>query len=321
MKKIGLLSLTLIICGIAWGQSTLNPGDIAIISMYTDNPDTFAFVLMVDIQAGTQIRFTDAGWLQTGGFRTGAEGCWTYTAPTDLPSGMVIGFDTLDPSWSYYTSTIMTGAFSLATAGDQVIAFQGTDVAPTPIYALNNDTTGGNAWQSNATNSNTSALPTGLIVGYSAVGMFPEKDNVAYNGITSGTKAELLAAIGNPANWVGDDATRPPFPTSFIVSGVNGNHEGSLKNRVSLMPIHPNPVSKNATIVYSLQSPAKIDLSVFNILGQQVATLVNGYQSAGSHAVTWKLRDDRGSLVPNGVYFIKLSANGQSIARRAMVIR
>jgi hypothetical protein len=320
MKKIGLLSLTLVLCGMAWGQSTLNPGDIAIISMYTDNPDTFAFVLMVDIQAGTVIRFTDAGWLGSGGFRTGAEGCWTYTAPTDLPSGTVISYDTLDAAWTYYTSTIMTGSFSLATAGDQVIAFQGTDAAPTPIYALNNDTTGGNAWQSDATNSNTSALPTGLVNGTSAVGMYPEKDNVGYNGITSGTKAELLAAIGNLANWVGDDAVRPPYPFSFIVTGVTGNPYNP-KSAFTFAPITPNPIKASTKIVYSLPQPGKVNLSVFNILGQQVATLVDGNQAAGSHTASWKLRDDKGTMVPNGIYFFKLTANGQTITRRAMVVR
>lgn len=105
------------------------------------------------------------------------------------------------------------------------------------------------------------------------------------------------------------------------IVGVAGSPSGLTNGNFSLAPINPNPVTKATQIKYSLSTSVKVNLTVFNILGQQVATLVNGYQSAGSHAVTWKLRDDRGSLVPNGVYFIKLSANGQSIARRAMVIR
>lgn len=91
--------------------------------------------------------------------------------------------------------------------------------------------------------------------------------------------------------------------------------------KFSLNPITPNPLTKATKIQYSLSMPAKVDLEIYNILGQQVATLVNGQQSAGNHSVTWKLQDDRGALVPNGIYFIKLSANGQNITRRAMVVR
>ncbi len=105
------------------------------------------------------------------------------------------------------------------------------------------------------------------------------------------------------------------------VTGVAGSPSGSTNARFSLQPVTPNPVSKSTQIQYSLQAPGRVNLAVFNILGQQMATLVDGNQTAGSHSVSWRLRDDRGSMVPNGVYFVKLSANGQNITRRAMVVR
>lgn len=105
------------------------------------------------------------------------------------------------------------------------------------------------------------------------------------------------------------------------VTGVAGSPTGLANARFSLQPVTPNPVSKSTQIQYSLQAPGRVNLAVFNILGQQVATLVDGNQTAGSHTASWRLRDDRGSMVPNGVYFVKLSANGQNITRRAMVVR
>jgi hypothetical protein len=105
------------------------------------------------------------------------------------------------------------------------------------------------------------------------------------------------------------------------ITGVAGSPTGLTNARFSLQPVTPNPVSKSTQIQYSLQAPGRVNLAVFNILGQQMATLVDGNQTAGSHSVSWRLRDDRGSMVPNGVYFVKLSANGQNITRRAMVVR
>ncbi len=105
------------------------------------------------------------------------------------------------------------------------------------------------------------------------------------------------------------------------VTGVAGSPVGTSNARFSLQPVTPNPVSKFTQIKYSLKTPGRVNLSVFNILGQQVATLVDGDQAAGSHTATWRLRDDRGSLVPNGIYFVKLTTGGQSITRRAMVVK
>jgi hypothetical protein len=69
--------------------TTLVQGDVAIVHYVSDNPDTFAFVFLRDIEAGTTVNFTDNGWLAAGGFRSG-EGTATYTAPTDITAGTVI---------------------------------------------------------------------------------------------------------------------------------------------------------------------------------------------------------------------------------------
>ncbi|MCB1560855.1 MAG: cadherin-like domain-containing protein [Xanthomonadales bacterium] len=101
-----------------------------------------------------------------------------------------------------------------------MIAFTGTLASPTVIYAANSEGTG---WQADATSSNTSALPTGLVDGTTAVALTPEADNWAYTGTTSGTPAELLAAIGNVANWTSDNTNPVAYPSSFTVSAGTPN--------------------------------------------------------------------------------------------------
>ena len=59
---------------------TLSPGDIAIVGFNFDNTDQIAFVALTEIPSGTEIKFTDDGWLSTGSFR-GSEESFTPTQP------------------------------------------------------------------------------------------------------------------------------------------------------------------------------------------------------------------------------------------------
>lgn len=168
------------------GQAILKPGDIAIIGMNTDGPDEIAFLALVDIPASETIYFTDRGWKSSTNQFSSGENTLTWSPPNGgLPAGSVI---------------VLPWNGDLSNAGDQVIAYQGSQFNPTILAALNSE--GGAAWQSNATNTHTSALPPGLVNGFTAVAV-AESDNIRYNcALTDGNKAELLAAIHNPANWL-----------------------------------------------------------------------------------------------------------------------
>jgi len=200
MKKL-LLSFYVVfsLSTTLFAQTTLSPGDIAITGANCDNPDDFSFLLLVDIEAGTVIKFTDNGWFAAGGFRSG-EGIQTYTAPSALAAGTTIIFSTSSADFT------PSGSFALAAAGDQLLAYQGDEATPTHIYALNIE--GSHVWQADATSSNTSALPTGLTNGTNAVAV-EEFDNVMYSGSTTfASPAEALSAISNYINWTGDNAIR-----------------------------------------------------------------------------------------------------------------
>ncbi|MGK7914877.1 MAG: DNRLRE domain-containing protein [Prochloraceae cyanobacterium] len=175
--------------------TTLKAGDLAIVGFNFDNPDEFAFVALTNIDAGSEIKFTDNGWLISGGFRS-TEGTLIWKAERDYSAGSVI-----KPSVSGVT---------FSASGDQILVAQGPDNNPNFLYALNSESNG--VWPTDANNSNTSALPTGLTNEQTAVAL-PEIDNSVYTGMTIGTKTELLAAISNSANWSGSNSTRQIIPT------------------------------------------------------------------------------------------------------------
>ena len=77
---------------------------------------------------------------------------------------------------------------------------------------------------------------------------------------------------------------------------------------------YPNPFNPSTTIDYSLSSEAFVSLSVFDVLGREVSTLVNQRQYAGSHTVRW----NAGSA-SSGVYFYTLAVEGSTLTRKMIL--
>lgn len=194
--KITYIIILLLTTNFGYGQTILSAGDIAITGFNSDNPDQFTFVLLTDILNTTQIKFTDNGWQSSGSFRSN-EGTITWSATSDMTCGTEITVTDNSPFSTSHGTVTDSGALQLSGSGDQILAYQGLDVTPTFIYAIHFDTTG---W-GNATNPNTTALPTGLTNGVDAVDLV-EIDNANYNcAVTSGSSL-ILSAVSNSTNWI-----------------------------------------------------------------------------------------------------------------------
>lgn len=83
----------------------------------------------------------------------------------------------------------------------------------------------------------------------------------------------------------------------------------------------PNPVARGTRIAFSLSAGGKVTLSVFDAAGRLVDTLVDGTHSAGAHTVAWSAADRSGRPLPSGVYWYRLSTNGETRTKRMTVIR
>jgi hypothetical protein len=247
----------------------LTAGDIAIIGFNSDFPQSFAFVALTDIPQGTNILFTDRGWLSTNAFRPdGFDETITWTATQALAKGDVVTIASAETdNASIGTATGFLRPFN---GGDQILAYQGTDSSPTFLYALNSEGTG---WQADATNSSTSALPQGLTDGTDAIAFNPEIDNGVYDvskGRT-GTKAELLALISNTANWITDDVNVQTFPSSFnptitpAVTAISG-------------------FASNAGTASAVQT---LDISAVGLTGDVTVTAPTGYEVSTDGGTTF----------------------------------
>jgi hypothetical protein len=92
--------------------------------------------------------------------------------------------------------------------------------------------------------------------------------------------------------------------------------DGELPTEFSLSQNYPNPFNPSTRIQYAVPERGSVTLQVFDILGRQVATLVDEVRNAGKHSVRW----DAVGLA-SGVYFYRLTIGGTSIARKALLMK
>ena len=84
---------------------------------------------------------------------------------------------------------------------------------------------------------------------------------------------------------------------------------------------HPNPFNPETTIRYDLPEASTTRISLYNMSGQKLRTLVDGPQMPGRHSVTWDSRDDAGREVSSGVYLCRMEAGGYRAVRRLVLVR
>ena len=92
----------------------------------------------------------------------------------------------------------------------------------------------------------------------------------------------------------------------------------------ALAPNFPNPFNAETLISYSIPkgpADARVDLRIYNLLGQRVRTLFVGPQLEGAYTLTWDGLDKDGQAVASGVYLIQLRAPGHRATQKMMLLR
>jgi len=95
--------------------------------------------------------------------------------------------------------------------------------------------------------------------------------------------------------------------------------EEIVPTKTELIGNYPNPFNPETVIKYSLKDNVKVNLEIFNMLGQKVKTLINEYQSSGYKTIVWNGLDDNGNNVSSGVYIYKL-ISGDFIQSKKMIL-
>jgi len=111
----------------------------------------------------------------------------------------------------------------------------------------------------------------------------------------------------------------PGFSVSQILYGHPqgiDNPNDQVPGKFALTQNYPNPFNAQTLIQYNLPGESDVSLTIFDILGRQVETLIDGYQTAGPHQVIWNADNS-----PSGIYFYMIKADNSVETKRMTLIR
>jgi hypothetical protein len=109
---------------------------------------------------------------------------------------------------------------------------------------------------------------------------------------------------------------------SVTVNGLEtGINDNSALNSKALV-CYPNPVKDQLNISFTvIQEGDFVTISAFDMLGQNVAQLVNQNLAADTYTISWNLNDFSGSNMPNGIYFIKMTSGNETEVQKIQIVR
>jgi len=110
--------------------------------------------------------------------------------------------------------------------------------------------------------------------------------------------------------------TEPRFLIAVSTGQAVESEIAEIPETVKLNPNYPNPFNPTTTISYELKEEAQVLLSIWNIVGQKVVTLVDGMKEAGEHTASWNASD-----MPSGLYIAQLEVGGEVFIRKMTLIK
>ena len=136
--------------------------------------------------------------------------------------------------------------------------------------------------------------------------------NAVYSKVESSEEANLNGTRHITTNRSMSMSIRPYNPQTLDVKEV----QQLFPKEFSLKQNYPNPFNPTTTITYQLPKPGKVSLKVYNILGSEIATLMDSQQSRGTYNIPFNA-----SSLPSGVYFYMLTYDNNNYVRKMMLMK
>ena len=107
------------------------------------------------------------------------------------------------------------------------------------------------------------------------------------------------------------------YPSTAVLE----DHTAALPQALALSQNYPNPFNSQTVICFALPASGEVELAIYDLAGQRVALLVSGMREAGTYAVNWDGRDDRGQELASGVYLYRLRVGNKEETRKLALVR
>jgi len=127
------------------------------------------------------------------------------------------------------------------------------------------------------------------------------------------------ASVQRMQNVLDSLMTSSPASTGFLEE--NPGESGLVPGTPRLEPNYPNPFNRGTVIRYTLEAPSEVSLTVCNVLGETVKTLVTKHHERGEWSVPWAGDHDSGSEAVSGIYFYQIRADGFAATRKMLLLR
>jgi len=137
--------------------------------------------------------------------------------------------------------------------------------------------------------------------------------NSAFNGnVTVKSQAQMIV--------LGNGTLQIDFILSTI-TGINPVEPAALPDKLTLVGNYPNPFNPETRIVFALPKKQHIQLSIYNLTGELVTTLVSAAYEPGEHQVVWNGRDAAGRAVSSGVYMYRLESENTRLNGKMVLMK
>ncbi|MEA1973285.1 MAG: T9SS type A sorting domain-containing protein, partial [Candidatus Cloacimonadota bacterium] len=83
----------------------------------------------------------------------------------------------------------------------------------------------------------------------------------------------------------------------------------------------PNPFNPKTTILFDLPNAGNVDISIFNVKGQKIRSLVSSFKEQGSHSIVWNGNDDNGNNVSSGLFFYKIKTVNETAVSKLLMLK
>jgi len=115
----------------------------------------------------------------------------------------------------------------------------------------------------------------------------------------------------------------PVFYSGWNYDTRTGIHEPEIRSAFTfeLNQNYPNPFNPTTSIAYSVAEPGQVVMTVYNVMGRRVRTLVDEEKNAGQYTVQWHGTDQNDRLVGTGLYFVRIEAGDFVKTRKMMLLK
>ncbi|MEL6824527.1 MAG: T9SS type A sorting domain-containing protein, partial [Calditrichota bacterium] len=147
----------------------------------------------------------------------------------------------------------------------------------------------------------------------------PEQIREAASFKTGNTASRL--AISGDRVFMGDELAGIYILQTDFTLQSNIASKSAPDKIFELQPAYPNPFNPSTTVRFELSAAQRIDIVVYNVLGQEVRSIAAGTFESGLHQLRWDGRDNFGNSLGSGMYFLRIQSSHQVQTQRLMLVK